>query len=156
MAYFGYWGKYDCEDVGSLTISGANTVVWAPGVPVDVKRLVFVVTTATTVATSLLTVGKRNVDDTSSVVHDTYTFPIAAINGVYEALLGEPDTAAATGLDGSEVHTAAPLLLEIEPGEELFITSDGGATAGVVECYVQYQRQGATGSRWAAVKLARP
>ena len=141
----GFWGKEKTVLVGSLTVSGSNTVAIAFGGPVAVKRLILVTTTALPVADSKLTVGARKQDDTSSTDHSAYTatFSGSAINDVKEILLGVPDTAAdATGSDSLDVFSATPVLLEIDSSQEIHITSDGGSTAGAVVIYAQVQELG--------------
>ncbi len=140
----GYWGAYKFAKVGSLVVSGANTVTLDFGQPVDVKRLVLVTTTAVTVANAKLTVGKRKLDNTGSSNHSAYTmtFTGSAINDVKEILLGVPDTAAVVAVDGLDTHAATPVLLELAANEEVFITSDAGATAGACDIYAQVQEQG--------------
>ncbi len=142
----GYWGTEKTVLVGSLTVSGANTVAVAFGGPVAVKRLILVTTTALTTADSKLTIGVRDATgDTNSSNHSAYTatFSGSAANDVKEILLGVPDTAAvATGSDGLDVHSATPILLQVSSKQEIHITSDGGSDAGAVVIYAQVQELG--------------
>jgi hypothetical protein len=159
-SYRGYWGAYKTESLGNLVVSGANTVALAFGQPVDVKRLILVTTVAVTVANAKLTIGVRKRDDTSSVSHSAYTVPFtgSAINDVQYIELPEPDTAAVVAVDGLDTHAATPNILEIDSDEELFVTSDGGATAGACDIYAMVQEQGfqpASARSGTAVKLVR-
>ncbi len=141
----GYWGKEKTVLVGSLTVSGANTVTVGFGGPVEVKRLILLTTTALTTADSKLTVGVRDLDDGNSTSHSAYTatFTSSAIDDVKEILLAVPDTAAvATGSDGLDVHSATPVLLAVRSNQEIFITSDGGSDAGAVVIWAQVQELG--------------
>lgn len=158
MAYYGYWGKNFVENAGALDMVGAASEVVMPvGRPVDIKRIILVTNTAVD-ADVVLTIGKRNVDDTASETHSEYTFTSAdsgALNDVSAILVAVPDETATVAVDGLDVHTADPELLFVDPGEEFFITGDGGATTGEVQVFVQYQEQGNTGSRFDPVELVR-
>jgi len=152
-----FWGKTDVKEVGDLTVSGANTVVKPFGRPVDLIRLIFVTTTAITVANATITIGKRKVDDTGVVQHSQWTLPFtgSALNDVHEILPAESLAGAVgtTGVDGSTVHTAGNDFLQVNADEELYVTSDGGPTAGAVKVFAMIQEHGVTGGRYTATKL---
>lgn len=151
-----YMTKDDIVNLGTLDVSGANSIVFAPGRPVDVARLIFVTTVAKTVATSAITVGVRNVDDTSSVTKGSFTMPLSAINTVKAVPLVKPATTPGTGSDGSVTNKGYSPggFLQVNPGQELFITSGGAGTGGTFQVYVEYKDQGFSGARVAAVAAA--
>lgn len=157
----GYWGKEKTVLVGSLVVSGSNTVAVAFGGPVAVKRLILVTTTALTDADSKLIIGVRDsTNDTNSTNHSAYTatYTASAVNDVKEVLLGVPDTAAVEAVDGLDTHAATPVLLEVGSQQEIFILSDGGSTAGAVVIYAQVQELGfhtGAANTGTSVRLAR-
>lgn len=158
MAYPQYYEKARTVQVGSLTLSGANTVAWQPGEPVDIRRVVFVVTTAASGSNATLTIGSRKADGSNAVQHSQFVFATAsgAVNSVHYYVVGEATDTGTTAVDGSTTYAAAPGLLEIDPGEEVYISSNGAPTAGVVDVYIDYIPQPFTGSRvGGAVKMAR-
>lgn len=127
-----HFDKARMELIGSVDISGANSGVLEVGAPTHVKRIVAVVTTAVTVAAATITVSKRNASGSGgSTTYGTFDIPVAAVNAVYFANVLKPSTTASTGSDGSTVYTT-PTQIRVDPGQELVVTSDGGATAGVV------------------------
>lgn len=155
----GYMTKDDIANAGSLDASGANTLAWAPGRPVDVDRIVLVTTVAHTVADATITVGVRNVDDTSSVSKGTFVIPFtgSALNKVFSIPLVKPKTTSTTGADGSIVFKGYSPggFIRVDPGQELFLTSDGGGDAGTYQVYIEYKDQGFSGADVAAaVELA--
>ncbi len=141
----GFWGKEKTVLLGTLVVSGANTATQVFGGPVEVKRLILLTTTALTSANSKLTIGVRDIDDGNSTNHSAYTatYSGSAIDDVKEILLAVPDTAAVTsGSDGLDVHNATPVLLAVRSNQEIFVTSDGGSTAGAVNIWAQVQELG--------------
>lgn len=151
-----YWTKERIDDVGALTDAG--TLVWAPGAPVDVFRLILVTTTAYTVANDTVTVSVRNVDDSSSVTKGTFVIPFtgSALNKVMHVVVDKSDAAGVvSAIDGSLVFTAGEGVIEVNPGQELVIVDGGQQTAGASRLYVEYVQQGFSGSRvQAAQELA--
>lgn len=144
-----FWTKDAYHKLGSLTISGANTVVWDPAERVKVKRVILMVTTAQANASAEVTVGVRDKDDGNSSAHSAFTFPTggAADTVYYYDVSANPDAdgdaiSGAPGIGGARVYDADPDLLEVLPGQEFFATSDGGGDNGVVDVYVQYQSMG--------------
>ena len=134
-----FFENVETKAVGSLTVSGANTVALEVGRPVYVKRVVLVTKTALTGADATLTLGKRKADGTGAAQHSQFTLPYAnsAVNDVSFYNVGEPSATPTTGVDGSTVYSSAPDLLRVDPGEEVYVTADGSPTAGVVEVYVE-------------------
>lgn len=141
--------KDEIANVGAATISGTTAVTWAPGRPADVRRLILVTTTAVTVADATLTVSVRDVDDGNSTSYGTFVVPFtgsAADDVQYVDLVTTDTDGSTSAIDGSLVYTAGGMI-EVNPGQELVVVSDGGATAGVVQVYVEYQDLGFSGSR---------
>lgn len=154
-----YFNQAEWASVGSLDTSGTNTVDWIPGGPVDVKRILLVVTTAMTAANATLTIGKRDADlATNSESYATAVIPFASgADGAQFVIDFPAKTAAVTaGSDGpytdqkdksaAVVYSSEPGLLHIDFGQELFVTSDGGGDAGVSAVYVEYMKQGLNSS----------
>ncbi len=149
-----YFNQAEWAYMGTLDTSGANTLDWVPGGPVDVKRILLVVTTAMTTASPVLTIGKRDADlatnsETYATVTVTYTL---GADGAQFVIDFPAKTAAETaGSDGpfidqtdrsAAVVYRTPGLLHIDFGQELFITSAGEGDAGVSAVYVEYMKQG--------------
>lgn len=154
-----YMTKDDIANLGTLDASGANSIVFAPGRPVDVDRIILVTTVAHTVADATITVGVRNVDDTSSVTKGSFVIPFtgSALNKVLAIELVKPKTTATTAADGSIYYAGYNPggFIRVDPGQELFLTSDGGGNAGTYQVYIEYKDQGFSGADVAAaVKLA--
>lgn len=135
-----YYDKARTDSMGTLTVSGTTALTWAPGQVADVKRIVFVTTTALTVADSVITVAVRDVDDGNSTTIGTFTMVQSgsATDDVSYANIGNQGTGPTTASDGSTVYEGGDGVVEVLPGQELVLTSDGGSTAGAVEAYVEY------------------
>lgn len=162
-----YFGTDDVVQlIGSVDISGANSGVLEVGKPMDVKRIVAVVTTATTGASgSVITVSKRNASGSGGAT-TLGTFTIAtgvAANTVLYADIADVKTAV-TGSDASQpaavttgrvlgIQTNDPGVFEINPGQELVVASDGGGDAGVVSFYASGVEMGNNPDRFTATKL---
>jgi hypothetical protein len=154
----GYYTKDDIANLGTLDASGANSVVFAPGRPVDVDRVIVVTTVAQTTADATITLGVRDVDNGNSVTKGSFVLPFtgSATDDVKYVNLVKPKTTATTASDGSITFTGYSPggFIEVNPGQELFLTSDGGGDAGTYQVYVEYKDQGFSGSRIAdAVEL---
>jgi len=106
-------------ELGSLTFSGANSLNWRPLVPCRVTKVKAVITTAATLADSILTIAIQQADgtavDPTGAAMATFTIPYltTALNSVIYENLDE--------VIGDVV---------VYPGERLNITSDGGSNAG--------------------------
>lgn len=142
------------SSMGSLNLgAGAATVVFAPGKPVCVKRVVLVTTTAQATAGAGLTFGVRNVDDTSSTTYGSgTTAAVMALNSVHYMDVAGVHTAV-TGSDASQVAQVttgrvlgiqdnSPGEIEVNVGQEFWLTSDGNGDTGVAAVYVEYREKG--------------
>lgn len=112
MAYVD--GRYEVMVVkdGAIDTSG-DLGDWAPGIhPHIIRAVAVIVTTATTVAATVVGIDKRVTagSDTGRVVLDTITVPVSIAAG--------------------KVIYLANLDFEVLPGEEIVIDTDGGSTAG--------------------------
>lgn len=151
----------------ALTTSGANTIVFANGRPMNIKRIVMVVSTAITVTAPIANFGVRNVDDSSSVVMGTITLAIAPLNAVLSADIAQSYAAPqvydtwgisqpATVTTGRVVgvQTSLPGQVQCDPGQEFFITITTTSTAGAVAAYIEYQDEGNNPTRFAPTAMA--
>lgn len=146
-----YWDYNRIDFAGANTVSGANTTVLQPGGPIDVKRVVAVVTTATTVAPAVISFGVRDADGGNSVTMGSFAIPVSAADAVIQAEVADQGAGnTSTGADGSAVNGEPWGIIQVNPGQEFFLTSDAGATAGAVDFYVEYIVQGFSGERVAA------
>jgi hypothetical protein len=141
-----YWTKDMYANLSTLDASGANSVVYAPGESIDVKRLIFVTTVAQTVADAVLTVAVRDVDNGNSTTIGTVTlaFTGSTADDVQYTDLGKPATTGTVETDGSLVFSSDDPggVIAIRPGQELAITSNGGGDAGTYQVYVEYISKG--------------
>ena len=149
-----FYSMVDWDYMGTLDTSGANTLDWVPGNPVDVKRILLVVTTAMTTADPTLTIGVRDADlGTNSETYATAVIPYASGADGAQFYIDFParTSAVSAGSDGpytDQVDKSAAIVyrttepLHIDFGQELFITSNGGGDAGVSAVYVEYLKQG--------------
>lgn len=151
----------------ALTTSGTNTVVFANGKPMNIKRIVAVVATAITVTTVIANFGVRNVDDSSSVVYGTITMPLAALNAVLSADIAQsyaaPQIYDTWGISQSPlvttgringVQTSLPGEVKVNPGQEFFVTVTQASTAGAVALYIEYQEEGNNPDRFTPTAMA--
>lgn len=119
-------------DLGSLTHSGSNTVSYFPITPVRIHRMVALSTTATTVASSILTGSIEQVDGTA-------TSPTGA------AALGTMTlTTANSTINGVVYQNVQKNVGDriVYPGERVDITSNGGATAGAARIGLEVEPLG--------------
>lgn len=137
-------------------------VAYAPGKPIDVKRAVGVITEASA-GSSVVTVAVRNIDDTGSTTIGTFTVPAGlALNSVFAVELAGVDPDAVIEASGgisqpAEVTTGRvngyqsnqPGVIEVNPGQEISFTSDGGGTAGIANLYIEYVEMGNNPDRYA-------
>lgn len=145
-----YWDYEVFTDLSTLDASGANAVQYNPGCPMDVKALVFVTTVAQTVADATLTVVVRDRDNGNSTTIGTLVLPFtgSALDQVRRFKLQLPKTTATTSsIDGSTTYASTPGVVEVNPGQEMVITSDGGGDAGTYQVYVEAVKQGFSGDR---------
>lgn len=135
-------------DLGSWTINGANTVAFAPGVPIRAKRLILRYTTGNTTNTNGVTVQRRPVAGVASNQVSLFTFETTqttAAGDLDVAFLGVPRVAGTAhdsqnGGIGQELAFAADdeNLPVIYPGQDIAFVSDGDGTAGVCNAYLEY------------------
>lgn len=144
-----YYDKARTDNIGSLDASGANTVAFAPGQPVDVTRIVLVTTVAHTTADATITVTVRDVDDGNSTTVGTFALAYdgSATDDVQYVNVAGEQVGPTTASDGSIVYGPNPGVIEVNPGQEIALTSDGGGDAGTYQVYVEYFPQGFTGAR---------
>lgn len=148
-------------NLGSLNLgAGAATIVFAPGRKSFVKRIILVTTTAQATAGAVLTFGVRNVDDTSSTTIGTATTPaVMAVNSVHkvdvagvksavvlEAAGGISQVAQVTMGRVNGYQTNLPGEIEVNPGQEFFLSSGGEGDTGVAQVYVEYTEDGTAAS----------
>lgn len=133
-------------NLGTLDASGANAVVFAPGRPAIVRKIVTVTTIAQTTADAVITMAVRDVDDGNSTTQGTFTLPFtgSAADDVKFVKPGQPSATGATAVDGSTVYEGFTPGggIRVEVGQELSLTSNGGGDAGTYQVYVEYIDEG--------------
>lgn len=149
-----YWGTEDeSAYVGSLQLGAGTTAVVWPGVgrPVDIKRIVLAMTAAQATAGSVVTIARRTVDNNNSVNVGTFTTPaVMAVNGVFHVDVGVTSTTTTTVYSQpvevlgrtNVMYQSEPGLIELNPGQELVLTSDGAGDTGVADAYIEFVVQG--------------
>ncbi len=164
-----YWDFHRTEQIGSaVTLSGANDTAITFGAVADVKRIVAVVTTEITVAAPSLTVQRVPLPSGTAgpVTLGVFTLPVGATPGsVFYFDIGTadpdpitpPDAVFPPGPNGAPlvsqvgkpavIHTAAPPMGFIAPGNQLRVLCGGEATAGAALFYAEYLVQGFSGDR---------
>lgn len=138
-----YWDYNRIDPAGGVnTVSGTTPTSFVAGGPVDLKRIIGVVTTAVTVADAVVTVA-LNGDAIGTI---TVPFSDSAIGDAFETanFVGIP-AVVNPAVDGSSVNGPTSGVLRLNPGDILSFTSDGGATAGAVQFFVEYQALGFSG-----------
>lgn len=139
--------------------STGNELVFKPTVPIDVMRVRIVLTEATSVAASVVSVGKRAASAAAdAALTTTYgTFSLAAglaANTAYvvEVAGVDSDAVVPTGehsqvagvtmgrVDGYQ--TNLPGVLKVNPGEAFVVNSDGAGTGGAAVVSIEYIEQG--------------
>lgn len=134
------------ENLGTLDASGANTIVFAPGRPAVVRKVVLITTVAHTTANATITVALRDVDNGNSVTKGTFVLPFtgSVTDDVAFVEIGKPNTTGSAGVDGSTIYKGYEPGggIRVEPGQELAFTSDGGGDAGTYQVYVEYIDEG--------------
>lgn len=137
------------------------TVVFEPGKPVDIKRIVLVIEEASNGA-EVITVAVRNAGDaSSSTTIGTFTIPTGlALNTVLKVDIAGVNPAAivpsgeasqpATVTTGRVLgyQTNQPGVIEVNVGQEISLTSTGGtATTGRANTYFEYEENGGNPDR---------
>lgn len=134
-------------DLGAWTISGANTVAFAPGTKIQAKRLILRYTTGNTTATNGVTVQRRPIAGVASNQETLFTFETTATTAagdidyadLGDATQSDSAISGAPGIGGQSTNTPdAENYPVIFPGEDIAFVSDGDGTAGVVNAYVEY------------------
>lgn len=149
---------------GSVPVAAGGTVTYATGRPINIKRVTLVMTAAQTSAGAVATYGVRNVDDSSSTTIGTFTIPVSAINTVLKAEVAGVK-AGVTGSDASQpatvttgrvlgIQTNQPGDVELNPGQEFFLTVAAGGAGGTAAGYIEYQDQGSNPTRFNATDMA--
>jgi hypothetical protein len=145
-----YFTTEQVQSIGTVTLTGTTAVPLAVGRPIDVQELIFVVTTATTAASSIA-VSVANIDGTNSVAVGTVVIPTGmALNAVVAVGIVQPKTTATTAIDGSKTFSGynpgGPV--KVNPGQKLVLTPAANGAAGVVTAYARYYEQGLSGDRY--------
>lgn len=162
-AYFGT--DDEITDAIGFDFAEAVTSGYAPGRPIDVKRIVLVITELSNGAETI-TLAVRDVDDGNSTTIGTFTIPdAAATDTVFKVDVANVKTAV-TGTDASQpaevttgrvlgIQTNSPGVIEVNPGQEIVVTSTGGtATTGQANVYFEYVAMGNNPDRFDATDLA--
>lgn len=121
------------------TLSSAGIkMTYIPARPIDLVRVGVVITTATTVANTLITVQRRPVAGAAAneVTLMQFNVPVADIGTVHYADLPGRDVVA------------------VDPGEDLIVSSNGGSTAGAGLVFVEFFPRSFHGPRNDAVEAA--
>lgn len=141
-----YYADKAIANLGTLDTSGANTIVFAPGRPADVCRAILVNTVAHTVADAIITVAVRDVDNGNSTTIGTFTLPFtgsAADDVKYVELVFPDSDGEISSIDGSLTFSSespgGPI--QVDVGQEISFTSNGGGDAGTYQVYVEYYDQ---------------
>lgn len=162
------WSTADrVAGLGSLTLASAATVAFNVGKPINVKRVTLVYTTAQATAVSAITFGVRNADGTTGVVNKgTFNAPIAAVNSVIDAEVAGtyPNPIVNTGEVSQNVanvpnyvvgyQTNLPGVIQVNPGQQFFVTSGGTGSAGVAQVFIEYTEQGSNKLRFSPIYAA--
>ena len=165
-------GVYTYEDRIDLVAAtydfadSTTPVVFQPGRPINVRRIVGVITEASA-GSSVVTVAVRNVDDTSSTTIGTFTVPASlALNTVFKVDVAAAYSALQTG-DGGGIsqpatvtmgrvvgrQTSLPGEVKVNPGQEISFTSDVGGSAGMANLYIEYSEMGNNPDRFNATAI---
>lgn len=158
-----YWGlnRVDVLDATPLDISGANGDAIAFGRPVDVKRIVAVITTAVTTAAAEITVQKIPLPTGTANPEELGTFVIpvgAAIGEVYywdvSQIPAGVAISGAKGIGGATTYAEGSGLGLLDVGNQLRVLSDGGPDAGAAVFYAEYQEGPNVGDRFDGIEAA--
>jgi hypothetical protein len=135
------------KELGTWTLSGVSTIAWDPGFPAMILRLVFVYTTANSVAANIITAQRRPIAGVAANQVVLGVFPTTAVapqGSVDHLEVGFPvasvTTPGVTSLGGgpSSIAFSAQNPWTINPGQDFALVSAAGGTAGVVDAYVEY------------------
>lgn len=139
-----FYDKTQLYNAGTLDTSGANAIVFAPGQPVHVKRVIFVTTVAHTVANATISVAVRDVDNGNSVAIGSFVVPYSgsAADDVGFANIAAnqtgPTTLSGNGISAPVWYDGGAGDVLVVPGQEISLTSDGGGDAGTYQVYFEY------------------
>ena len=138
--------------LGEVTVSGTTALEAATNPiltsPFVIQRVVARVTTATTVAASEMTLTWRPTPGsaTGAITLGTFSVPVAAIQSILawdfmksdgsETVVGAAGALGGYGYGGSKRFEGADLNIA-GPGGALHLVSDGGATAGALDFFIE-------------------
>lgn len=144
-----YWDKAHVAELGTFAIDTAGQVAYVPGVPIDAFRVVLVIDEALTVADSVITVEVQDMSGATVTTVGTATaaFTGSAVGDVLTFLIDESNGDGTTGSDGSLVQATDGGVVEVDPGFQIALVSDGGSTAGGAQAFIEYVPQGFSGER---------
>lgn len=150
----------------TAAVAAGSTTVFGPGKPVNIKRIILVLTAAQTSAGAAATFGVRNADDSGSTTLGSFTIPVAAVNSVLKADVAAVKTAlvvnsgetsqsslTTTGkVDGYAVNT--PGEVKVNVGQEFWVTIAAGGSGGTGQMYFEYQEEGNNQTRFNPTDMA--
>lgn len=151
----------------TAAVAAGSTTVFGPGKPVNIKRIIMVLTAAQTSAGAAATFGVRNADDSSSVTLGSFTVPVAAVNSVLKADVAGvkagvtiPDTwgqsqnqTIALGVING-YQTNLPGEVKVNVGQEFWVTIAAGGAGGTSQMYFEYQEEGNNQTRFNPTDMA--
>lgn len=137
-----YFTKDQFLDIGPM--AKAATVAYSPPVPIEVKRILVRVTTAYTVANTVVTVNLMDIDGSPTVTKGTFTiaFSGSTIGDIINVDLKSANPVATLAADGSLYSKPGPGFISVGVGQSLQIVDAGSQTAGASELYIEYEKQG--------------
>lgn len=153
-----YHGIRKTENIGSIAdMSAGGNVSFAPGQPIDLHRVVVVLTTASTVAAASVEVHRRPIAGTAANEEQLEAFlvPITAAGGVVHFEFGRPSESDASGNQsqtGGDANSnlrvgEPPTKHQINPGQDVILTFGSEPGAGACEVYLEYFEQPFAGER---------
>lgn len=137
-----YFTKDQFLDIGAM--AKAATVAYSPPVPIDVKRIIVRVTTAYTVANTVVTVNVMDIDGSPTATKGTFTiaFSGSTIGDIINVDLKSANPVATVAADGSLYSKPGPGFISLQPGQSLQIVDAGSQTAGASQLYIEFEKQG--------------
>ena len=134
-----YYDKNKVQNFGSVTVSGTTEVVKEVDEVQYLRRIYGIVTTATTVGSSTVTLALRDTDDTPTANIGSFVVPSGlAIGAVVYADVGARQTGPTTATDGSTVFDGGDGEIKAVPGQEWVLTPTANGGAGAVNFYLEY------------------
>lgn len=132
--------------LGSFTPSGGNSITFAPGVRVKLKRLILAYTTAHATTTAVLTLQTRPIAGTAAnetALGTLSTGATVALGTVLYHEFARPFgnvVASSASVPGGYI-AATPDMPVVEAGGDFIVTSDGGGDNGVCNVFVEYEQE---------------